>query len=288
MDAVLAVIIAACLNTLKLLGFMFGPVFAAALLMYGLSSHLGSRAMKSIGYKAYAWLTAPGTVVHELGHAIFCLIFLHKIDEISLFHPEPDGTLGYVKHAWDPASLYQRVGNFFIGTGPIWFGCAVVYLLSLVLVGKWFFMPLVNFSVQPSDIATWKSIGGLALLFFRDLAVPLGDLFNPDIVSGWKFWLFLYLTFCIGIHMSLSPSDLKGAGPGFALLVVGLLLTNFVAAIIVATAPGNATLHLMASLTAWLASFALTTCGILLFTMTPALAISTVVAVIGAVSGRCE
>ena len=53
---------------------------------------------------------------------------------MQLFRPGRDGTLGYVEHAYNRRSLYQSVGNFFIGTGPIWFGSALVYLLS---AGSW-------------------------------------------------------------------------------------------------------------------------------------------------------
>src|SRR4030042_644737 len=34
-----------------------------------------------------AWL---GTPVHELGHALFCIIFGHKIEDIQFFKPDKD------------------------------------------------------------------------------------------------------------------------------------------------------------------------------------------------------
>src|SRR3989304_5001472 len=69
------------------------------------------RAFGSGGTYFVAWL---GTPIHELGHALFCLIFRHRIVKIEFFKPDPvSGTLGYVVHKWNRHNLWQVLGNFF-------------------------------------------------------------------------------------------------------------------------------------------------------------------------------
>jgi len=68
--------------------FLLGPFFILVLIMNfisGISESLGySLFGKRIYIYGFAWL---GTALHELGHAIFAVIFGHKITQITLFSP---------------------------------------------------------------------------------------------------------------------------------------------------------------------------------------------------------
>ena len=158
-----------------------------------------------LGDRTFIYLTAPGVAVHELSHAAFCVIFRHKIVKMSLFSPEADGTLGYVEHRYDPKSLYQRVGNFFIGTGPIWGGLALLYFLSVLL------LPWEMFS---SDKSWSDNIFALFRLFFS----------LKSWTSLW-FYVWLYAALTISSHITLSPPDIKGAKDGFIVLVGVIFLS---------------------------------------------------------------
>ena len=57
-------------------------------LMHLMSNFLRKKFADVFGLKTYIYLTAPGGVVHESGHALFCLVFLHKILEMKLFSPD--------------------------------------------------------------------------------------------------------------------------------------------------------------------------------------------------------
>ena len=167
------------------------PWIAVALVMQLLSNSIRKSLAKIFGIQGYIYLTAPGVMIHEIGHAIFCLIFRHKIVEMKLFSPEEDGTLGYVNHSYNQNSFYQRIGNFFIGTGPIWFGVAVLCLISWLLL--------------PNEM-------------------QISDFFSLNFWRRWQSYIWLYLALTIASHITLSPPDLAGsADGGIAIMATALL-----------------------------------------------------------------
>ena len=181
----------AILNTVLFLLFGILPWIAIAFIMQLLSNSIRKSLTKILGIQGYIYLTCPGVMVHEIGHALFCVIFRHKIVEMKLFSPEADGTLGYVNHSYNPKSFYQRIGNFFIGTGPIWFGIAVLCFVS------WLFLPN---------------------------EMNIGNLFSANFWGRWQSYVWLYFALTIASHITLSSPDLVGATDGgVAILATALL-----------------------------------------------------------------
>jgi len=158
-----------------------------------------------LGLWPYVYITAPGVAIHELGHVIFCLLFRHRIHELKLFSPEKDGTLGYVNHSYNPRSPYQRCGNFFIGTGPIWGGLTVLAGISWLLL--------------PHDMLVTKE------QLLENLEYFYKDFFTTALWTRWQTYLWLYLAIAIASHITLSPPDLKGAGDGLLALLVLIVLS---------------------------------------------------------------
>lgn len=170
-----------------------------------------------LGEKSWILLSAPGTIVHESAHALFCLIFRHRILEMKLFSPGEDGTLGLVDHSWDAKSLYQRTGNFFIGTGPIIVGIALIVLATLLL------LPEVWEEVTPPEIYTLSDMAaGILVLICRMFRA----LFSLELWQKWQTWLWLAITLLIGSHITLSREDLKNATVGIWLIPVVVFLFN--------------------------------------------------------------
>lgn len=165
------------------------PWLAVAFVMQLFSNSIRKSLVKLLGIQGYIYLTCPGVMVHEIGHALFCVIFRHKIVEMKLFSPEDDGTLGYVNHSYNPKSFYQRIGNFFIGTGPIWFGGAVLCLIS------WLFLP--------EEMQIENSVSSV-----------IGNFFSADFWSRWQSYVWLYLMLTVASHITLSPPDLAGSVDG--------------------------------------------------------------------------
>jgi hypothetical protein len=150
------------------------------------------------------YLTAPGTAIHELSHAAFCVLFFHKIKSITLFKMGDDNLLGCVVHSYNPRNPWHQVGNFFIATGPIWLGTAALY--GLLRMAGW--------STALTTTTPWTA--WLLGLGHSALALPFHD---------WRLYLGLYLFLCVGSHVTLSPPDLRGAwGGGLAVVLVWVAL----------------------------------------------------------------
>ena len=172
-----------------------------------------------------AWL---GTPVHELGHALFCLIFMHKIEEIRFFKPDKNtGTLGYVYHTWNRKNPWHVLGNFFIGIGPMVLGCAALFALFYFLVPG-------SSRVWDSIIAGVNGLGANAAVgdyftVFRDSILSIINIiFTSSNLHTWQFWVFLYLSVCIASNVRLSWADVKGSFSGLGCIVLPFLILNLI------------------------------------------------------------
>jgi hypothetical protein len=219
---------------------VLGPGLVLAYAMHRLSGLMRNYAARIFGLRVYIGLTALGIVIHELGHAFFCLVFRHKIVDMQLFRPGKDGSLGYVNHAYNPKSYYQSIGNFFIGTGPIWFGMAVIYMLSLYMLTPAAFEPMKEMGLGFDSLTLDAGIMAVMKEISKSVWAVFCSLFSMANLGDWTFYVFIYLVFCIGSHVTLSRSDVKGATQGFLTLITSLLVLNW--------------------LTMWLGEFSLKTC----------------------------
>lgn len=163
---------------------------------------------------------AIGTPVHEIGHAIFCLIFGHKIVDMKLFTPHAtDGTLGYVSHSYNKRNIYHQIGNFFIGVGPVLFGSAVLLFLMYLLAPDMF--DAVRDGIGSSSTLSFGAVKDAVVDIFKAV-------FNTADFENIRQWVFLVLAVFITLHMSLSPADMKGSVRGTIYIAVLLLLVNVV------------------------------------------------------------
>lgn len=168
-----------------------------------------------------------GTPIHELSHALFCLIFFHKIEEIKLFQiDENTGVLGYVNHSYNKKNIYQLIGNYFIGIAPIICGTLIIYIATRFLL--------------PNTYQTvGEFLGDLALLQGRGLSwnwfpyifVTLGGMIKAifmEITSGFGWWIYILIVFCIALHMNLSGADIKGSLLGLPFVVAIIVVINLI------------------------------------------------------------
>lgn len=183
-----------------------------------------SRAFGRKGFLLTAWIGVP---VHELGHAIMCLVFRHKIVATQFFPTDTSqGALGYVQHQYNQKSIYQRIGNFFIGIGPIISGITALILLMRYFVPESYY--LFNTNLEKTVTSTSINLDMIQNMFLSTFFL-LKSLFTMNNLLTPSFWLFLFIAICISAHIALSKPDIKGSIDGVIVMFILLFLFNIIA-----------------------------------------------------------
>ena len=90
------------------LGIILLPCIVLLVLSQFCSNFMRTRIARAISVKRFIYITAIGTVIHECGHAVFCILFRHKIQKINFFSPSEDGTLGSVTYSYNKKASIRR------------------------------------------------------------------------------------------------------------------------------------------------------------------------------------
>ena len=190
-----------------------------------------------------------GTPVHELGHALMCLIFGHRITDMSLWQPSaPDGRLGYVTHAYRSKNLYHILGNLFIGIGPIFSG------LGVLTLAFWLGFPDTFEAYMQTASSMAASGEGFFALFAEGLKMLpriFDEWIHSDDVPTWGRIVALLVILSVAQHVSLSPEDIKGALTAIPLYLAIILLLTLICGLIGEVAMG-AVLGVLAIFSAYL------------------------------------
>ena len=165
-----------------------------------------------------------GTPIHEMGHAMMCPLFGHKIEKMCLWSPRAEnGVYGYVNHSYNRKNIWAKFGNLFIGMGPIFSGMLVmVLMLWLCFPNQW------NDYLASTAGMTWSNgaFGEITKSIFS-LFLNLPDAFRTDALRA---VLGLIVILPISLHISLSPQDIKGslgAIPFYLLLLLAFAGITF-------------------------------------------------------------
>lgn len=181
--------------------------------------------MNSFGSKSILISAIVGTPIHEISHLIVCVLFRHKIVKVVFFEPDTDGTLGYVTHSYNPMNLWHVIGNFFIGIAPLFGGAIAITVLTELLLPNG--LEIISTNVQYLDkFSDSTSISNFAYALFEHVSIIIKLLLSAMVIEPFKTGLWFYLAAAIALHMSPSPSDLKGAAKGFLLLVFLIIFTH--------------------------------------------------------------
>lgn len=204
--------------------YLTGMIMLIGLLLGILRTNSIKNFQRSFGFKAVMITGFIGVPLHEISHALFCIIFRHPITKMKLIQePDENGTMGYVEHSYNPNSAYQQIGNFFIGVAPIFGGViSIIVLMKLMLPVT--YNEFIKISINNLQITTLNkeivegilgSYYGLVKTIFA-----LSNFKNP------YFYLFLFISICISSHISLSSADIKGASKGLAVLFLLVFILN--------------------------------------------------------------
>lgn len=182
------------------------------------------------GVESEIWLGGLGIAIHELSHLIMSVVFGHQIESFKLLvmpwniyrqPPEDAGVLGYVNHYWNNDSLYQSLGNAFIGIAPI-FGCSfsLIFLTKYLAPGLFtayrFLADHMMTDLSPSHLMT------LIPEALRTITFPGG-------MTGlicFLVWIVLSINITVG-GFDLSPQDLKSTRVAFVEIYIILAAVFF-------------------------------------------------------------
>ena len=236
-----------------------GPLLILGWLIHLSSGLLERESLRMFGLRGYLYLFGwIGTLVHELGHAVFCPLFGHRIDEIRLFSLSTrNRSAGYVYHSYNDRNPYHLVGNFFISVGPLLLGTALIYLVLRYLAG----FPLhIDYALPLAD----QSAGTLHrmwlfFLSFKSLAISVVR--NIDL-TDYRLYLAAYLVLSIGSSMTLSPQDISSGLKGLATLLSLLFLFNLGLAAIGKPSPNIAPVLSWAAVAGFLMLLSLAACWV--------------------------
>lgn len=146
-----------------------------------------------------------GTPVHELGHALMCIPFAHRITDMKLLLPPSrrSRTLGYVEHSYNRKNPWAVFGNLFISFGPIFSGLAVMILvLNLCFPSQW----NAYLDTSRAVVASGASVQEMSATVFS-LLLSLFERFEQDAVRS---VIGLIIILSVAQHITLSFADLKG------------------------------------------------------------------------------
>jgi len=204
--------------------YITGMIILIGLLLGVMRTYSNKNFQRTFGSNAVMITAFIGVPIHELSHAIIAILFGHKINDIKLLQkPDENGVMGYVNHSYNKNSIYQQIGNFFIGIAPIFGGAISIITLMYFVIPKaynqFIYILFKNIHVTTLNVTIIEGIissyGGLIKAIFL-----LKNFENPF------FYVFLFISICISCHMSLSYADLKGAYRGLIVIFLILLLLN--------------------------------------------------------------
>jgi hypothetical protein len=204
---------------------LVGVLITVGFIMGILETYANTFLTKALGRKGVLFTAWIGTPIHEIGHLLMCFIWGHRVTKVKLLQLNPtNGVLGFVEHQYNHGSMYQQIGLFFIGLGPIFSG------IGSLILGMYFMLPdtyvaLTEYIFHELTFDGTPIVGVLV----KTLSIILESFFTVDNLLNPLFWLYIVVAICISSHIALSRADIEGASRGLIALFITLIIFNVVA-----------------------------------------------------------
>ena len=165
---------------------------------------------KYLNLKILKLFLLPGTIVHDLSHALLCIITGTTIKELNIFKLENGGGIKYDRPKI-PILL-----DFFIASSPI-FGCACILIFVSIILGN----PLQVKGSLPNEVSfSVKAVFDHAKNFLDMIWLTLNEFWR----HGFRISSIIFIIVSIVFTVSMAPhkGDIKYIVLGF--IILGFIL----------------------------------------------------------------
>lgn len=177
-------------------------VFLIALILNKIGRSLrGVLASKFGG--VYDYLVLPGCMCHEFGRTIGCWITGTAVDKFEIFNLKTDDS-ERIPVAVNANKRFAFIRRFFILTGPIWIGSAIVCVITTLAAGTEIIPSYADAFRGETDVG----ICSYALTLATQSLAMVANLF---LVWHWTSpfcLLVFYLLFCVGSQITISGKSM--------------------------------------------------------------------------------
>lgn len=203
---------------------LFAPIALQLVILHYMSYYLQKLIARIFGFSVAVYLTAPGTVIHELSHFLGCMITGTPVAELALFRPteDPPGSGRWVLgHVVRGSTSY--LADLIISISPF-FGCTAALIFVIVVCIPGFNLP----PFPCDDLSYFKlyTVADVIFFLFTYLSTYFTYLIHFLFYLNWldiRTYVFIILTFSISPGIAPSSTDLKQFFTALGVIVIILI-----------------------------------------------------------------
>lgn len=164
-------------------------------------------------------IIAPGVMIHEISHAILCLVLFRRIKSMSLYSfNHSTGELGYVEYCHSSRGPFTYLADSLIAFAPL-----AGAILSILILGKVLLPEAVTHYMATELSIILETVHPLNLDFWLNTST-LYQYILSNMEFGPKEVLWLFLVVSISHGAAPSSTDLRLATPGIAMITASLVI----------------------------------------------------------------